>query len=258
MEANDTFLYQSSYLDENDPHKSDEDQLSLSTPVMNYESSLPEKSIKQETNTNEINQINTQICTQPKEIKELILPRIVNIVSSVSLECRLDLKSICLRISNSKYDPKKINIVILRKKEPKTTALIFPNGKMVVVGAKDEGESKTAAKSFAKDIKRLGYDVKFKNFKIENVVGTCDIKSKISLSKLSLYFQKKIAKNFNYEPEVFPGLIYHMQEPKICLLIFESGKIVFVGAKERKQIFDAAYKILPLLKKYQKNKVSNP
>ena len=97
---------------------------------------------------------------------------------------------------------------------------------MVVVGAKDEGESKTAAKSFAKDIKRLGYDVKFKNF--------------------------------NYEPEVFPGLIYHMQEPKICLLIFESGKIVFVGAKERKQIFDAAYKILPLLKKYQKNKVSNP
>ena len=63
MEANDTFLYQSSYLDENDPHKSDEDQLSLSTPVMNYESSLPEKSIKQETNTNEINQINTQICT---------------------------------------------------------------------------------------------------------------------------------------------------------------------------------------------------
>lgn len=49
-----------------------------------------------------------------------------------------------------------------------------------------------------------------------------------------------------------------MQEPKICLLIFESGKIVFVGAKERKQIFDAAYKILPLLKKYQKNKVSNP
>ena len=91
MEANDTFLYQSSYLDENDSHKSDEDQLSLSTPVMNYESSLPEKSIKQETNTNEINQINTQICTQPKEIKELILPRIVNIVSSVSLECRLDL-----------------------------------------------------------------------------------------------------------------------------------------------------------------------
>ena len=43
MEANDTFLYQSSYLDENDSHKSDEDQLSLSTPVMNYESSLPEK-----------------------------------------------------------------------------------------------------------------------------------------------------------------------------------------------------------------------
>ena len=179
MEDNGSFLNQNFFLDENDEDKPDEDILPPSTPVMTYESSFPEKGINQETNTNEMNQIsqiNTKTCTQPNEIKELILPRIVNVVSSVSLECRLNLKKICLSIQNSKYEPKKINIVILRKKEPKTTALIFPNGKMVVVGAKSEEESKIAAKKFAKDIRSLGYDVKFKGFKIENVVGTCDIK----------------------------------------------------------------------------------
>jgi hypothetical protein len=34
-----------------------------------------------------------------------------------------------------------------------------------------------------------------------------------------------------YEPELFPGLIYRMVKPKIVLLIFVSGKIVLTGAK---------------------------
>jgi len=34
-----------------------------------------------------------------------------------------------------------------------------------------------------------------------------------------------------YEPELFPGLIYRMVDPKIVLLIFVSGKVVLTGAK---------------------------
>lgn len=29
----------------------------------------------------------------------------------------------------------------------------------------------------------------------------------------------------NYEPELFPGLIYRLKTPKICFLIFVSGKV---------------------------------
>ena len=36
-----------------------------------------------------------------------------------------------------------------------------------------------------------------------------------------------------YEPELFPGLIYRMVEPKIVLLIFVSGKVVLTGGKVR-------------------------
>jgi len=32
-----------------------------------------------------------------------------------------------------------------------------------------------------------------------------------------------------YEPELFPGLIYRMKDPKVVLLIFVSGKVVLTG-----------------------------
>jgi transcription initiation factor TFIID TATA-box-binding protein len=37
-----------------------------------------------------------------------------------------------------------------------------------------------------------------------------------------------------YEPELFPGLIYRMRSPKIVLLIFVSGKVVLTGGKARR------------------------
>jgi transcription initiation factor TFIID TATA-box-binding protein len=48
-------------------------------------------------------------------------------------------------------------------------------------------------------------------------------------------------------PEVFPGLIYRMTEPKIVLLIFASGKIVLTGAKNKSDIQDAYNNIYPVL-----------
>jgi len=47
----------------------------------------------------------------------------------------------------------------------------------------------------------------------------------------------------DFNPDTFPGLIYHMQSPKICLLIFASGKIVLTGAKTRQDI-DTAFKAI--------------
>ena len=46
-----------------------------------------------------------------------------------------------------------------------------------------------------------------------------------------------------YEPEIFPGLIYRMEKPKITVLIFNSGKINFVGAKKQEDITEAYKKI---------------
>ncbi len=60
----------------------------------------------------------------------------------------------------------------MRIREPKTTALIFESGKVVVTGAADEELCKKAAKKFAKILVKLGYPAKFKDFKIQNIVGS--------------------------------------------------------------------------------------
>ena len=35
-----------------------------------------------------------------------------------------------------------------------------------------------------------------------------------------------------YEPEQFSGLIYRMDDPKVVILIFATGKLVITGAKK--------------------------
>ena len=132
----------------------------------------------------------------------------------------------------------------MRIRDPKTTALIFASGKMVVTGAKSEDDSRLASRKYARIVQKLGFDAKFSEFKIQNIVGSCDVKFPIRLEGLA-YSHGQFS---SYEPEVrisdgmhflcandlpqlFPGLIYRMIKPKVVLLIFVSGKIVLTGAK---------------------------
>ena len=131
----------------------------------------------------------------------------------------------------------------MRIREPKTTALIFASGKMVVTGAKSEDDSKLASRKYARIIQKLGFNAKFTDFKIQNIVGSCDIKFPIRLEGLA----SKHHHFSSYEPELFPGLIYRMIKPKIVLLIFVSGKIVLTGAKVREEIYQAFEMIYPVL-----------
>lgn len=52
--------------------------------------------------------------------------------------------------------------VIMRIREPKTTALIFASGKMVCTGAKSEDDSKLAARKYCRIIQKLGFGAEFK------------------------------------------------------------------------------------------------
>lgn len=133
-----------------------------------------------------------------------ILPQLQNIVSTVNLSCKLDLKVIALQARNAEYNPKRFAAVIMRIREPRTTALIFSSGKMVCTGAKSEDDSRLAARKYARIIQKLGFHAKFLDFKIQNMVGSCDVKFPIRLEGLVLTH----GKFSSYEPELFPGLIY--------------------------------------------------
>ena len=128
---------------------------------------------------------------------------------------------------------------------------------------------------YGKIITKLGYDARFQDFKVQNIVGSTDVKFPIRLEGLAyshavfasvsaIYhacdlclaalvcghtlcqcaFQGVapasrcapvgtaahcLTVSVQYEPELFPGLIYRMKEPKVVLLIFVSGKVVLTG-----------------------------
>ena len=67
-------------------------------------------------------------------------------------------------------------------------------------------------------------------FEIVNIVGTSKIGEDFDLHSLALNLE-----GAEYEPEQFPGLIYHIQEPKAAFLIFKSGKVVCTGTRSAKE-----------------------
>ena len=121
---------------------------------------------------------------------------------------------------------------------------------MVVTGSGCWEDAKKATIKFGRAISKLGFSVSVKpeDLKLSNVVASCDVKFAIKLEGLAY----EHGTSANYEPELFPGLIYRMQVPKVVLLVFVSGKVVITGAKTVEDILRAFKAIYPVLYKYRK------
>lgn len=77
----------------------------------------------------------------------------------MDLGTHLNLTVINSRTRNSEYNPAKFNGVVMRIREPRSTALIFTSGKIVCTGARNEDDALLASKKFAKIIYKLGFNV---------------------------------------------------------------------------------------------------
>ncbi len=176
--------------------------------------------------------------TSGQKAKRLIV-NIENIVATVSLEQTLDLYAIERSLPNVEYDPDQFPGLVFRLEKPKVTALIFKSGKMVVTGAKSTEELINAVKKIIKYLKKYGIEIIGKpKIQIQNIVASANIMVNVNLDMAAYLLENNM-----YEPEQFPGLIYRMDDPKVVLLIFSSGKMVITGAKREKEVFDAVEKI---------------
>lgn len=176
-------------------------------------------------------------------------PQLHNVVATINVGCPLNLKDIVSKARNVEYNPKRFAALIMRIRNPKTTALCFNSGKIVVTGAKTEANCRMAGRKFTRILQKLDYPARFTEFKIQNLVATSKTNFPIRLEGLVLKHQSFA----HYEPELFPGLIYRMLKPKVVLLIFVSGQIVFTGAQEYSDIERAFRNILPVLKEFKKD-----
>jgi len=173
--------------------------------------------------------------------------RIENVVAAVTLNQRIDLNAVVKAYPGVEYRPKQFPGLVFRLKKPKTATLIFNSGKMVCTGAKSEKEAHRAVKKVVKELKKGGIIIIGKpELKIVNIVASVILGGIIDLEKAVRPLGKTM-----YEPEQFPGLIYRMDEPKVVMLLFASGKLVCTGAKKEQDVYDAVHKIHRILEEKQ-------
>jgi len=55
----------------------------------------------------------------------------------------------------------------------------------------------------------------------------------------------------DYEQEQFPGMVYRVETPKVCLLLFRSGKAVATGAKSEADVEAAFLHLHGVLKEHE-------
>jgi len=67
---------------------------------------------------------------------------------------------------------------------------------------------------------------KFPSLKIENIVASGSITDSIDLEMLATKMQ-----NYELNKKRFPGAVLRLQNPKITVLTFSSGKVVMTGAR---------------------------
>ncbi|XP_048759959.1 TATA box-binding protein-like 1 [Ostrea edulis] len=168
-----------------------------------------------------------------------------NVVCSFNTRCHLNLRNIAMEGSHVEYRREQ-SMCNMKIRRPYTTATIWSSGKIVCTGATSEEESKIAARKFARKLQRLGYTVKFTNFRVVNVLGTCGMPFRIKINS----FSQKFPKEASYEPELHPGVTYRLKEPKATLKIFSTGSIT-VTAPSVANVQAAIEHIFPLVSEFK-------
>ena len=172
-------------------------------------------------------------------VKRKALTEIQNVVASATLGQDLDLSSIVRAFPGVEYRPESFPGLVFRLKKPKTATLIFRSGKMVCTGAKSERQARKAVMKVVDELKRNGIVISRKpDIQIQNIVASVVLGGFIDLEKTTYSLERTM-----YEPEQFPGLIYRMDEPKVVILIFSSGKLVCTGAKKEEEVHRAVTKL---------------
>ena len=164
---------------------------------------------------------------------------IENVVASATLNQKIDLNAVVRGYPGVEYRPEQFPGLVFRLKRPKTATLIFNSGKMVCTGAKSEKESRRAVMHVVKELKKSGIIIIRKpELKTVNIVASGSLGGMIDLEKSAYDLGRTM-----YEPEQFPGLIYRMDDPKVVILLFASGKLVCTGAKREEDVYIAVNKL---------------
>jgi len=173
---------------------------------------------------------------------------VVNIVVSTSLEHDIPLEKMAATLSNTEYNPEQFPGLVIRIKEPKTSALIFSSGKVVCTGARSMEKVNESIKKIIKSLEKINVKIKIEpKINIQNIVASGSVGMDLNLNVLAMKLE-----NTEYEPEQFPGLVYKLAAAKATFLLFSNGKVVCTGTKSEEEVYKALDMLIETLKRVMK------
>ena len=173
---------------------------------------------------------------------------IVNIVASTFLDKDIPLIKLAEKLPNTEYNPEQFPGLVMRIREPKTSALIFGSGKVVCTGARSMTKLRQSIKQIVKNVEKIGIKITIvPRVKVQNMVASGSIDMDLNLNQLAMELE-----NTEYEPEQFPGLVYKLAGTRATFLLFSNGKIVCTGTRSEDQLKEALDKLIVNLTELKK------
>ncbi len=152
---------------------------------------------------------------------------VTNIVASVKVADVLNLEALARVIPGADYNKKRFSGLVYRQSSPKFAALLFTSGKVNLVGVHHPDAVGSAFETLLEVLRTAGVDLApDPQPRIVNLVASGHLGTGVSLLKLAFSLDLK---NIEYEPEVFPGLVYRSEAGGVAL-IFTSGAMIVAGA----------------------------
>lgn len=176
--------------------------------------------------------------------------KIQNIVATTALDQDVPLIKLAETLPNTEYNPEQFPGLVMRIKEPKTSALVFSSGRIVCTGAKSMAKVRESINVIIKNVAKIKVKVKGNpKIHVQNMVASGSVGMDLNLNELAMDLD-----HTEYEPEQFPGLVYKLQGTRATFLLFSNGKIVCTGTKSEKDLHIAIDKLIVILRKFNKNK----
>ena len=176
--------------------------------------------------------------------------KIVNIIASSKISGNINIEYLNDVLLNSIYEPEQFPGLIYRKSN-EYTIIMFYSGKISSHGTKTEDLARKAILDTVKEISKNNGIIgssSIDKINIENMVASCNFNKKIDIGKILERFH-----NIAYKPKGFPGVIYKPFNDSVTCLLFSSGKVNIVGAKNKEQIFIAFNRIESVLDSEKSN-----
>ena len=149
---------------------------------------------------------------------------VVNTTFTFNLSAELDLESLARQLWDVEYNPRKFPSLVMRLREPRSTALIYRSGSVVLLGCRSWREAKRAAAKIAKRVRYVVNGARVSCLTIKNMVGAgkhdFDLKGYLHSCSSTMF----------HDNEIFPGINVDLR----CGLkatLFAKGTFFITGAR---------------------------